>query len=202
MNRIVWLAALALFLGGAARAQEGPKVEVTADYSFFRFFPGLNSVWNIQSLNGGGGDATYFFLNHFGVKADLQGYGSKNQCPSAASELTTCVSSGLFTFMAGPVAKYRAGRFEPFAEALFGGTHTNFYVNACNGNSVLCGGNGPNSTAFAMAFGAGLDIKATRRFAIRLFDADYVKTSFSNNFILGDSSQSNFRILAGVQYRF
>ena len=202
MKRIFWLAALTLILGSVACAQEGPKLEITADYSFFRLFPGLNSVWNIQSLNGGGGDATFFFLNHFGVKADLQGYGSTTQCPSAASELTTCASSGLFTFLAGPVAKYRAGRFEPFAEALFGGAHSNFYVNACNGNPVLCGGTGPNSTAFTMAFGAGLDIRATRRLAIRLFDADYVKTNFNNNFILGDSSQSNFRIQAGVQYRF
>lgn len=200
--RVFSLVAIALLFGGAACAQETQKFEVTADYSYFRFNPGLPSVWSTQNLNGGGGDASFFFMNHFGVKADLQGYNSSNQCPAASSGLTNCVSGNVFTYLFGPVAKYRFGRFEPFGEALFGGAHSNFYVNACNSNGVLCGYSSPNSTAFTMAFGGGVDFDATRHVAIRLFDADYVKTGFNNNFILGDSSQNNLRVQAGVQFRF
>ena len=102
----------------------------------------------------------------------------------------------------GAGAKYRFGRFEPFGEALFGGAHSNFYVSACNNNTVLCGNLKPNSTSFAMAFGGGLDLHATRHIAIRLFDADFVRTTYGNNFILGDMAQGNFRVQTGVQFRF
>jgi opacity protein-like surface antigen len=202
MKRIFSLAALAFLLGGVACAQEGPRFEVTADYSYFRVNPSLPSVWNTQNLNGGGGDVSVFFTNHFGVKADLQGYNSTNQCPAASSGLTSCTSGNLFTYMFGPVAKYRFGRFEPFGEVLFGGAHSNFYVNACNSNSVLCSTSTPDSTAFAFAVGGGVDFQATHRLAIRLFDADYVRTNFGDNFILGNTSQSNFRLQTGVQVWF
>jgi len=206
MKCFLWLVVLGLLSGGIACAQEGPRFEVTADYSYMRFYPGLPSVWDDQNLNGGGGEATVFFLNrhgfNFGAKADLQGYASANQCPSAASELSACVGSKQFTYIFGPVAKYRLGRFEPFGEALFGGAHSNFYVSACNRNTVLCSGSTPDSTSFAMAFGGGLDLQATRRIAIRLFDVDFLRTNYGDNFILGDSSQGNFRVQAGVQFRF
>jgi outer membrane immunogenic protein len=202
MKRVVSLVALTLLLAGVACAQENPRFEVTADYSYFRVNPSLPSVWSTQNLNGGGGDVTYFFTNHFGVKGDVQGYNSSNQCPAATSELTNCVSSNLVTYMFGPVAKYRFGKFEPFSEVLFGGAHSNFYVNACKSNSVLCGGTTPASTAFSLAVGGGVDFELTRRFSVRLFDADYVRTGFGNNFILGNSSQSNFRLQTGLQFRF
>jgi len=202
VKRILLFVALAFFLTGVACAQENPRFEVTADYSYFRVNPSLPSVWSTQNLNGGGGDVSFFFSNHFGVKADLQGYNSTNQCPATSSGLTNCISSNLFTYMFGPVAKYRFGRFEPFGEILFGGAHSNFYVNACNSNSVLCGGTTPASTAFALAVGGGVDFQATHRLAIRLFDADYVRTNFGNNFVIGNSSQSNFRLQTGLQVRF
>lgn len=201
MQRVFLFVAVFLF-GGFACAQERPRFEVTADYSYFRVNPSLPSVWNTQNLNGGGGDVTVFFLNHFGVKADLQGYNSTNQCPAASSALTDCVSSNLFTYMFGPVAKYRFHRLEPFAEALFGGAHSNFYKNACTANTVLCASPNADTTAFSMAFGGGVDFEATRRFSVRLFDADYVKTNFGNNFILGNRAQSNFRFQTGLQFRF
>jgi len=202
MKRIFSLVALTFLLGGLACAQENPRFEVTADYSYFRVNPSLPSVWNTQNLNGGGGDVSVFFTNHFGVKADLQGYNSSNQCPAASSGLTNCTSGNLFTYMFGPVAKYRFGKFEPFSEVLFVGAHSNFYKNACNSNSVLCSTSTPDSTSFAFAVGGGVDFEATHRLSIRLFDADYVRTNFGDNFILGNSSQSNFRVQTGVQVRF
>ena len=203
MQRIFLFVAFTLLFSGVSCAQEEhPRFEVTADYSYFRANPSLPSVWNTQNLNGGGGDVTVFFLNHFGVRADLQGYNSTNQCPAASSGLTNCVNSNLFTYMFGPVAKYRFHRFEPFADALFGGAHSNFYKSACTANTVLYEGTNADTTAFSMAFGGGVDFEATHRFSLRLFDADYVRTGFGNNFILGNSAQSNFRVQTGVQFRF
>jgi hypothetical protein len=53
--RCAILLAVAFFLCGVSFAQDSPKVEITADYSYFRLNPGLPSVWNSQNLNGGGG---------------------------------------------------------------------------------------------------------------------------------------------------
>jgi opacity protein-like surface antigen len=201
MKRIIMLVTVAFLFGGVVFAQENPKFEITGDYSYFRSTPSLSSVWDSQNLNGGGGDITFFPTEHFGIKADFQGYNNSTQCPSSTSSITGCASGNLFTYMFGPVVKYRVGKLEPFGEVLFGGAHSNFYVNACNNNSGLCSAS-PTSTAFTMAVGGGVDLALTHRFAVRLFDVDYVPTRFTDNFIGGNSAQNNFRFQAGVQFRF
>jgi opacity protein-like surface antigen len=108
----------------------------------------------------------------------------------------------LFTYTFGPQIKYRAGKFEPFAEVLLGGAHSNFYANACNKDTGLCGSKSPSNNAFALAIGGGIDIAVSEHFGIRLVDADYELTRFGNNFTGGNNSQSNFRFQTGVQFRF
>jgi len=201
MKRVLLLVAVAVLFGGVAFAQDNPKLEITGDYSYFRLNPSLGSAWNSQNINGGGGDITYFPTQHFGFKADFQGYNSSSQCPSAASGFTGCAGGNLFTYMFGPVVKVRMSKFEPFGEVLFGGAHSNFYTSACNNNTGLCGGS-PTTTAFSMAIGGGVDFPITHRFAVRLFDADYVLNRFSDNFIGGNSTQNNFRVQTGFQVRF
>jgi hypothetical protein len=92
--RFILTFAVVLSLGGAAMAQEDHKIEITGDYSYFRFNPGLSKYFNSHSLNGGG-DVTYFLTSMIGLKADLQGYGSYTQCtkPNApmAVLLGTCL---------------------------------------------------------------------------------------------------------------
>jgi opacity protein-like surface antigen len=203
MKRIVWLLVVALLSGGLAYAQEDDhKIEITGDYSYFRLNPGLPSVWNSQNLNGGGADATFFLKPMIGIKADLQGYGSFTQCPKVSSEFTGCASGNLFTYTFGPELKYRAGKFEPFAEVLLGGAHTNFYANACNKNTGICGSKSPTNNAFAFVVGGGIDLAVSSKIAIRLVEADYELTRFGNNFTGGNNSQSNFRFQTGIQFRF
>lgn len=200
MKRVLLLVAVFLF-GGVAFAQDYPKVEITGDYSYFRNNVSSGSIWNSQNLNGGGGDITFFPTEHFGFKADFQGYNSNTQCPSAGSGFTGCASGNLFTYMFGPVVRYHVSRLEPFGEVLFGGAHSNFYTSACNNNSGLCAG-GPTTTAFSMAIGGGVDFPITHRIAVRVFDADYVLNRFTNNFFGGNSTQNNFRLQTGLQFRF
>src|SRR5271167_106000 len=195
------LMAVALIFCGVSFAQDSPKIEATGDYSYFRVNPGLPSHFNSQNLNGGGGDITFFLKTMIGIKADLQGYGSFTQCTKPGAPISGCASGNLFTYMFGPVVKYRAGKFEPFGEVLLGGAHTNFYGNACN-NAGICGAKSPTNNAFSMAIGGGIDIAVSQHFGIRLVDADYLLTRFGNNFTGGNNSQSNFRFQTGVQFRF
>jgi len=53
-----------------------------------------------------------------------------------------------------------------------------------------------SETALAMAFGGGLDVKATDRVWIRLFQLDYLRANLSL------ATQSDFRLSAGVVFRF
>ena len=200
--RSLLILGVTLLLGSMAFAQDDHKVEATGDYSYFRLNPGLPSVWNSQNLNGGGGQFALYVKPWLALAADLQGYGSFTQCPKSSSEFSGCASGNLFTYTFGPQIKYRMGKLEPFAEVLLGGAHSNFYANACNKDTGICGSKSPSNNAFALAIGGGVDIPVSSKFTIRLVDADYELTRFGNNFTGGNNSQNNFRFQTGVQFRF
>jgi hypothetical protein len=98
------------------------------------------------------------------------------QAPSAPSEST---------FLFGPRASFRIKEFRPFVHALFGGAHVNESAYGAAGSS----------TAFAAAFGGGLDYRFTKRFSWRI-QVDAVQTRFFS------ASQTNARISTGIVVRF
>jgi opacity protein-like surface antigen len=61
-------------------------------------------------------------------------------------------------------------RTSPFAEVLVGGSHVN---NTASGT----GGLQYTDTGFSMKIGGGVDFNLTPHFAVRVFDADYYRTS-------------------------
>jgi opacity protein-like surface antigen len=201
MKRLASVFFIVLLFGALAYAQDH-KAEITGDYSYFRANPGLPSYFNSQNLNGGGAQVAVYFSNWLALAGDFQGYGSYTQCTKPGAPVTGCASGNLFTYTFGPQVKYRAGKFEPFAEVLAGGAHSNFYGNACSNVSGICGSKSPSNNAFALVIGGGVDINLSSKFAIRLVDADYELTRFGNNFTGGNNSQSNFRFQTGVQFRF
>ena len=203
-SRLLLACAIALVLAGVTTAQEETRGQVTIDYSYFRWNPGLPSIFNSKNLNGGGGQAVLFLNNWFGVAADLQGYASSTSCASSGNPLgfTGCASANLFTYQFGAQVKHRGGKFQPFAEVLPGGAHSNFYGSVCRNITGICGFRSPSNNAFALAVGGGIDIAFGSKVAIRLFDADYQLTRFGNNFTNGNNSQSNFRFQTGIQFHF
>jgi hypothetical protein len=89
--------------------KEGPKVEITGYYSYFRFNPENSGTLNSHSLNGGGADIGYFFSKMFGIKAEFSGY------QSLTAIFTNNISNGrvsanFFTYNARLVAKFRSDR--------------------------------------------------------------------------------------------
>jgi outer membrane protein OmpA-like peptidoglycan-associated protein len=208
--RTAILLAFVLLFGTAAFAQDNPpKVEIAADYSYVRFNPTASYAVSSLSLNGGGGSLTYYFTHVIGFTMDLQGYGSNGQtynvpagsiCPAGC---TVAAQGNLFTYTFGPTLKFRTKHIEPFAEALFGGAHSNVYANllqACQGTCVS--GTAPSNNAFDMTIGGGIDIPVNRHVAIRAGQVDYVLTRFSNSFTGNGSNQNNFRFQAGLVFRF
>jgi hypothetical protein len=175
MRRTVGLAVLLGIFTLAAFAQEGmqsaPKAEIFGGYQYTRFDGGLNANgWN-SSLTGN--------LNHwFGVAADFSGaYKSQNGA-----------SFSNYTYTFGPVVSYRHNEtFTPFVHFLAGGSHGKLSF-----NGVSSSGNG-----FAMMFGGGMDVKATRRVALRAIQFDWL--SLHSN---GATDNNNMRISTGLLLRY
>jgi hypothetical protein len=200
-----------LLFGTAASAQDYAKVEVPLDYSYMRFNPENSHIISGLSLNGGGGGATVYINHWLGVTGDFQGYGSFNRtflfpatpnspCPIGC---TVKASGDLFTYNVGPILKYRAERFEPFVETLFGGAHSNTYQNllkACAGTCITTGN--PSNNAWDFIIGGGIDIPLSKSIAIRPAQFDFLLTRFGNGFTKGNNNQSNFRYNAGIVFRF
>jgi hypothetical protein len=186
-----------MFFGSAAFAQTDTKMEVSANYSYMRFNPQNSNIISSFSLNGGGGAFSYFFTDMIGIKAEFEGYGSTTRTLVVTG---TNVQANLFTYNVGPVLKYRHGKFQPFGEVLFGGAHSNAYVNLCNASGGCIGS--PSNNAFDFIIGGGLDIPVAKSISIRPAEVDFVLTRFGNNFTGGNNNQSNFRYQAGVVFSF
>jgi Outer membrane protein beta-barrel domain len=200
-----------LLLGMAAWAQEFPRTELGVDYAYARYSPSAPYSKG-HSLNGGGGSATFNIDDYLGIKMDLQGFGSGLTSfnipanPTFPSGLSGSVEGNLFTYLFGPQIKVRAHGFQPFADLLFGGAHTNVYGNAFK---IICqpiaGGcnlaKAPTADAFAMEFGGGVDIPINRTISFRPAEFDYLLTHFTNP-LSGTTYQHNFRYSVGFTFNF
>jgi hypothetical protein len=205
--RTILLVGIVLLMGRTALAQEYSKWELPLDYSYAR---GNGANIAPFSLNGGGGGIVYNFSRFFGIKGDLQGYGSTTRVinnvvitdPGGTFTLIPQVSvqGNLFTYMAGPQLRLPTHTFKPFAEFLFGGAHTNTYTNLVKATGASVG---PNNNAFAMAIGGGFDIRLNKNVSIRPFEMDYLLTRFGTSLIQGGNhNQNNFRYEAGINFTF
>jgi len=201
-----------LFLSAmSAFAQDYAKVEIPLGYSYMRFRPEDSNIVSAFSLNGGGGGVAVY-LNHFiGIEMDLEGYGSLTKtfnlptgnaaCPAGC---TVTSNGNMFTYNFGPIFKpYRASHFEPSAEVLTGGAHSNTYSNALTACALSCAGtHAPSNNAWDFVIGGGFDVPVSTHISIRPAQVDFVLTRFNNVFVTNHQNQSNFRYQAGLVFRF
>ena len=135
----------------------------------------------------------------WGVVADVS-----NHYGASTSNFTPIGNKGHGTmYLFGPQYSFRLiPRVTPFVHALFGGVQ-GARVKAgplgpdgscpsplCSGTSII------PETAFAVAFGGGLDVKVLNHMWIRLIQADYIRQNFS------DGAMNSPRISAGIVFRF
>lgn len=182
-------------LGLAAVAQEFPRAEVAAMYSYARFRPAPSYTSGLN-LNGGGGQVTFNFNRYFGMKAELAGY-ANSKATFNDPEGSVSLTGNTFTYLFGPQIKVRTEKLHPYFHALFGGARVGLGVRCVN----LCepGAGEGSENAFAMALGGGLDIPVSHLIAIRVGQFDYLMTRFSN---LESANQHNFRYSAGIVFNF
>jgi hypothetical protein len=195
--------ALILLAVGTAVAQDNtyPKVETSPAFMFIRTptsFTAPNGTKFNESFNcaGGGGTFAYNFTSLLGIAADLGGCKYFGETIPA---LSSRVSGSDFTYMFGPRFTFRsASAFRPFFEVNFGGNRLSL---SCN-SGTPCSGITYTKNAFALTAGGGFDIKLSKKFALRLIQAEYLYTRFGNScqFALcsDNNNQNSFRLKSGI----
>jgi peptidoglycan-associated lipoprotein len=158
-------------------------------YSYLRSNapPGGCGCFNLN-----GGNATFAWPVNSGSFA-LAGDVTIAHAGAAAS---TGDSLTLSTFTAGGRYSPKLGKsaVQPFGQALVGLAHSSgTLVQGANPGAANAG------AAFAANLGGGLDLRASRRFAVRLIEADYLLTTFDNG---TNNHQNNLRVSAGMVVHF
>ncbi len=187
MRKIMLLFALVLAVSLSAMAQDYPKLEVSAGYSYIR----TNAANSNGNLNGGSGSIA-FNLNHwFGIVGDIGGYKLTSLTVSGRS--VAGVNGTAVSYLFGPRISFRGDRVTPFVQALFGGRHFT--------DITSTGSTTPLTTAnnkFAMTAGGGLDVKVATHFSIRVIQAEYLLVRATNQTTGAGQTNNNVRISAGI----
>ena len=182
---IVSLLALVTVFGLSAKAQELPKIDVSASYSYLRANPATSGFTGFN-LNGGSASATYNYRDWLSGVADFGGYhvGSSNGVN---------VDNHMLTYLFGPRVTYRKyRRISPFGQMLFGAARA--------GSDVFATSN--SHTAFATAFGVGVDWNVRDRFSIRPLQFDYLLTHLPEVANGNSQTQNNLRVSTGIVFHF
>ena len=200
----VYVLGVSLLTAMSLVAQDYPKIEVPIGFSFVNVHPNITKITSFNVFGGGGG-FVYNFTPIIGIKADFMGYtqgnGLKSRLTNEGYTIFGDVQGNLFTYMFGPQFKKHSGRFQPFAEGLFGAAHSNTFASLANTISGVHS-TSSNNNAFAMAFGGGLDIVLGRNVQFRPVEVDYLYTRFGVNGTSYVGNQNNFRYVGGLVFTF
>lgn len=174
----------------AMAADETPKVEVFGGVSFLHIDTmGLNNQGLKANYAGWDSEFQFNVNKILGVTADIGGnYG--RLVPGAPNSHT-------YTYVFGPTFSFRREHATIFAHTLFGE----------NSSNIMSGGSGSSDSAFAIAFGGGMDVNINKTFAIRLGQLDWLYTRHDlslvnvNGLQLKDH-QNNIRYSGGMTLSF
>lgn len=211
---------LASAQSSGSTTDETPKVEYFVGYSASgRLGEGKPVVINNQNFSpffndqaGGpvGFEASIIGnLNKYvGIKGDFSIYSNNRQLKDGT--FTSCVGTVCTTsiqdykvnskaayFMGGPEIKGRnRTRLTPFAHALFGLVYARTQFSTSGTFNVS---DKAAETAFAMAFGGGLDIRASKRISVRAM-MDYNPTFLNNSGMDSRERQDHVRLSLGILF--
>jgi len=152
-----------------AAAQNTTRYDVFGGYSFLRLDSKSYGYADYSNLNGAELAGQFNVTHYLAGVADFGATFAQNQ--------------HFYTFMAGPEISINRFHGRWFGHALFG--------KARNGNEIPGVG---SSLGRSIAVGGGYDYPFRQRFAIRVFQADYLNSSTYG------ATQNNVRLSAGIEF--
>src|SRR6266853_1805531 len=174
----------------SSSSESYPAVDLFAGYSFVRFSTnaGAKETFNWHGFNGslaGNVNRWLSLVGDFGV------YRIKDVPPR--------VSGSAYTFLFGPRFSHRGEHWTPFFHALFGAARlADIQVSATPSGSAFFN-RSFSQNAFATALGGGVDANFNKHIGVRIFQAEYLMTKFTDG---GDNKQNNLRASAGLVLHF
>ncbi len=186
MRRLTLGLVVVLALSLVAVAQDFPRMEVNAGYSFQRIQTGTLTSFTSVNSSGFGGGAGFNFTKNFALVADLS-YAkiTKKDYPDAK----------VTSFMFGPKFTYRGeARLSPFARFLVGAmSHGDNYP---GGTPTEPSQVWAAETKWAFGFGGGVDARVNDLVSLRVAQVDYLRSHF------GNYHQNHFRLGMGIVIKF
>jgi hypothetical protein len=162
----------------------GEAVQIFGGYTVGKMKP--ENEANRTTMNGWNTSVTGYVTPRFGLTADVAGYYGNVTASAATGSSPETVKARQYSFMAGPQFKVlRSRRVETSLRVLAGGA----YGYLPNYSEV-------NQTVFAALVGSNIDLKMTKRVAMRFSPGMYV-TRFGT-----DQTQKNFRFSVGPVIEF
>ena len=209
MTRFLLLLLIALILAPSAFAQNRRD-----DYSFYEFYVGyaheranndadrfdkdgratfngrtVDFVSEKVNYNGFNAEFNQNVTRHIGIVTSFTGTFDTTGYVNTKTGRVFNANVQRYDLMIGPRYNWRLSGVTPFAHALFGITHVR-----ANFDDPLSPRKKAD-TAFAMAFGGGLDIHASQHLDVRPIMIDYLPTFFNG------THQNNFRAGAGIKIK-
>lgn len=164
-----------------------PHYELSVGYNYIgaNALPGDSDHFG---LNGGYVSGAFHFNDWFSIAGEFRG-AQADKISMLGQDLT------LLTYAGGPRITFGGRRFVPYGQVLFGGAHAgnSYFPSAAPTLSKT------SSSSWALLAGGGLDINLTRRFAVRVPEVQYLRTSFANG---GSDFQNQIVVGAGLVFKF
>jgi outer membrane immunogenic protein len=174
---------------GKSSTQNLPRPDLAVGYSYVH---SNAPVGGCGCFNLNGGSATFAWpvaAGRFALVGDITAVHAGGISSSKYSLTLSSYAAGVRYLL-----PFNIGPLQPFGQALVGVAHSS--------GSLVQGQNSPASNAaaaFAANVGGGLDLHASRRFSLRLVEADYLATGINNG---SNNHQNNLRIRSGVVVHF
>jgi outer membrane protein OmpA-like peptidoglycan-associated protein len=109
------------------------------------------------------------------------------------------VSGSTYTFLFGPQFSHRGEHWTPFIHALFGAARLADIQVTPPATTSAFFNRSFHENSFATALGGGFDFDFNKHIALRLFQAEYLLTTFTDG---GDNKQHNLRAATGLVLHF
>ena len=205
MTRFFLLFLVALICAPAAFAQDYSRYEFYVGYAYERadnnaatFDKNGRATFNgatvtfaseKQNYNGFNAEFNQNITRHVGIATSFTGTYNNNGYVNTKNGRVFGASAQRYDLLIGPRYNWRMSGITPFAHAMAGITHMRV-----NFDDALSPGRRAD-TAFAMAFGGGLDVHAGDHLDVRAIQVDYLPTFFNS------THQNNLRVSAGVKIK-